>query len=76
MNTRDKALAKAQELGVEVNQEYSRFAIEIVAPKGKVFANNTDRFIADYNPEGGEVRRFAWRKILGQLAQLQDGGKK
>jgi hypothetical protein len=76
MNTRDKALAKAQELGVEVNQEYSRYAIELIAPKGKIFANNTDRFIADYNPEAKEVRRFAWRKVLGQLAQLQDGGKK
>jgi hypothetical protein len=76
VNTRDKALAKAQELGVEVNQEYSRFAIEIVAPKGKTFENKTDRFVADYNPEAGEVRRMAWRKVLGQLAQIQDGGKK
>jgi hypothetical protein len=76
MNTRDKALAKAQELGVEVNQEYSRFAIEIVAPKGKTFADKSTRFVADYNPEAGEVRRFAWRKILGQLAQIEDGGKK
>jgi hypothetical protein len=75
MNTRDKALAKAQELGVEVNQEYARFGIEIVAPKGKTFENKTDRFVAEYNPEAGEVRRMAWRKVLGQLTNLENGGK-
>ena len=47
MNTRDKALAKAQELGVEVNQEYSRFAIDIVGPKGITFSDKNERFISD-----------------------------
>jgi hypothetical protein len=77
VNTRDKALAKAQELGVEVNQEYARFAIELTAPKGKIFpSTNSNQFIADYNPEAKEVRRMAWRKVIGALASLENGGKK
>lgn len=72
MNTRDRALAKAQELGVEVNQEYARYAIELTAPKDKIFGNYSNKFVADYNPAEKELRRMAWRKVLRELSLLEN----
>lgn len=77
MNTKDKALAKATELGVSVNAEYSRFAIELTAPKGQIFASSsTDKFVAEYDPEKGDVRRMAWRKVIQALNTLSEKGGK